>query len=129
MTFAIVFGVILYRISIKAALHMSTYPAARSNIRATVKTTAAIINLIVIIILDEIYGSIARWLTTLGEAHFTVNHFKGIMDSQTTCWLLTTDGLGQRYYSEQQCLWEEKHTLRMDFSVLWLSSCVQQLTL
>ncbi|XP_075907912.1 anoctamin-1a isoform X2 [Nelusetta ayraudi] len=65
VTFAIVFGVILYRISIKAALHMSSYPAARSNIRATVKTTAAIINLIIIIILDEIYGAIARWLTTL----------------------------------------------------------------
>ncbi|XP_074522502.1 anoctamin-1a isoform X2 [Halichoeres trimaculatus] len=65
VTFAIVFGVILYRISIKAALHMSSYPAARSNIRATVKTTAAIINLIVIIILDEIYAAIARWLTTL----------------------------------------------------------------
>ncbi|XP_076602096.1 anoctamin-1a isoform X2 [Chaetodon auriga] len=65
VTFAIVFGVILYRISIKAALHMSTYPAARSNIRATVKTTAAIINLIIIIILDEIYAVIARWLTTL----------------------------------------------------------------
>ncbi|CAN9506867.1 unnamed protein product [Ophioblennius macclurei] len=65
VTFAIVFGVILYRISIKAALHMSTYQAARSNIRATVKTTAAIINLIIIIILDEIYGAVARWLTTL----------------------------------------------------------------
>ncbi|KAM4602805.1 anoctamin-1a [Polymixia lowei] len=65
VTFAIVFGVILYRISIKAALHISSYPAARSNIRATVKTTAAIINLIVIIILDEIYAVIARWLTTL----------------------------------------------------------------
>uniref|UniRef100_A0A8C2WGY6 Anoctamin n=1 Tax=Cyclopterus lumpus TaxID=8103 RepID=A0A8C2WGY6_CYCLU len=67
VTFAIVFGVILYRISIKAALHMSNYPVARSNIRATVKTTAAIINLIVIIIMDEIYGAIARWLNTLGE--------------------------------------------------------------
>ncbi|XP_037306227.2 anoctamin-1a isoform X2 [Pungitius pungitius] len=65
VTFAIVFGVILYRISIKAALHMSTYTVARSNIRATVKTTGAIINLIVIIIMDEIYGAIARWLTTL----------------------------------------------------------------
>uniref|UniRef100_A0A4W6D1A2 Anoctamin n=1 Tax=Lates calcarifer TaxID=8187 RepID=A0A4W6D1A2_LATCA len=65
VTFAIVFGVILYRISIKAALHISNYPAARSNIRATVKTTAAIINLIIIIILDEIYAAIARWLTTL----------------------------------------------------------------
>ncbi|XP_040059992.2 anoctamin-1a isoform X1 [Gasterosteus aculeatus] len=65
VTFAIVFGVILYRISIKAALHMSTSTVARSNIRATVKTTAAIINLIIIIIMDEIYGAIARWLTTL----------------------------------------------------------------
>ncbi|KAF3833216.1 hypothetical protein F7725_026881 [Dissostichus mawsoni] len=65
VTFAMVFGVILYRISIKAALHMSTYSAARSNIRATVKTTAAIINLIIIIILDEIYAAIARWLTKL----------------------------------------------------------------
>lgn len=55
---------------------MSNYPAARSNIRATVKTTAAIINLIIIIILDEIYGAIARWLTTLGEAHLTANHLK-----------------------------------------------------
>lgn len=73
MTFAIVFGVILYRISIKAALHISTYPAARSNIRATVKTTGAIINLIIIIILDEIYAAIARWLNALGEAHFTIN--------------------------------------------------------
>lgn len=50
-----------------AALQMSSYPAARANVRATVKTTAAIINLIIIIILDEIYAAIARWLTTLGE--------------------------------------------------------------
>ncbi|CAG5850385.1 unnamed protein product [Menidia menidia] len=65
VTFVIVFGVILYRISIKAALHISSYPTARSNIRATVKGTAAVINLIIIIILDEIYAAIARWLTTL----------------------------------------------------------------
>ncbi|KAM6980355.1 anoctamin-1-like [Aplochiton taeniatus] len=65
VTFAVVFGVILYRISIKAALHMSSYPAARSNIRATVKGTAAVINLVIIIIMDEVYGAFARWLTTL----------------------------------------------------------------
>ncbi|KAM6943522.1 anoctamin-1a [Xenentodon cancila] len=65
LTFAMVFGVILYRISIKAALHMSNYPAARDNVRATVKGTAAVINLIIIIILDEIYAAIARWLTML----------------------------------------------------------------
>uniref|UniRef100_A0A3Q2Z4P0 Anoctamin n=1 Tax=Hippocampus comes TaxID=109280 RepID=A0A3Q2Z4P0_HIPCM len=65
VTFAIVFGVVLYRITIKTALHVSSYPAARENVRATVKTTAAIINVIIIIILDEIYGAVARWLTVL----------------------------------------------------------------
>ncbi|KAL7854733.1 hypothetical protein SRHO_G00169230 [Serrasalmus rhombeus] len=63
VTFVIVFGVVLYRISIKTALHMSSASAFRSNIRATVKTTAAVINLIIIIIMDEIYGYVARWLT------------------------------------------------------------------
>ncbi|XP_051996823.1 anoctamin-1-like isoform X1 [Xyrauchen texanus] len=65
VTLAIVFGVVLYRISIKTALHMSSTSTFRSNVRATVKTTAAVINLIIIIIMDEIYGAIARWLTVL----------------------------------------------------------------
>ncbi|CAL8263298.1 unnamed protein product [Merluccius merluccius] len=65
VTFAIVFGVILYRISTKAALHMSSNPITRSHVRLTVKTTAAIINLVVILILDEVYGAVARWLTVL----------------------------------------------------------------
>ncbi|XP_035273975.1 anoctamin-1-like isoform X2 [Anguilla anguilla] len=65
VTFAIVFGVIIYRISTKAALHMSSNPTTRSNVRLTVKTTAAIINLVVILILDEVYAAIARWLTVL----------------------------------------------------------------
>ena len=66
VTFAIVFGVILYRISTKAALHMSSNPITRSHVRLTVKTTAAILNLVVILILDEVYGALARWLTVLG---------------------------------------------------------------
>uniref|UniRef100_A0A9J7X6A7 Anoctamin n=1 Tax=Cyprinus carpio carpio TaxID=630221 RepID=A0A9J7X6A7_CYPCA len=65
VTFAIVFGVILYRISTKAALAMSSNPMTRSSARLTVKTTAAIINLLVILILDEVYGAVARWLTLL----------------------------------------------------------------
>ncbi|XP_055789341.1 anoctamin-1-like isoform X1 [Salvelinus fontinalis] len=65
VTFAIVFGVILYRISTKTALHMSNNPTTRSNVRLTVKTTAAILNLVVILILDEVYGAVARWLTVL----------------------------------------------------------------
>ncbi|KAM4572726.1 anoctamin-1 isoform 2-T2 [Odontesthes bonariensis] len=65
VTFAIVFGVILYRISTKAALHMSSNPMTRNHVQLTVKTTAAIINLVVILILDEVYGAVARWLTVL----------------------------------------------------------------
>ncbi|KAJ3596053.1 hypothetical protein NHX12_002462, partial [Muraenolepis orangiensis] len=62
VTFAIVFGVILYRISTKAALHLSSNP---SHVLLTVKITATIINLVVILILDEVYGAVARWLTVL----------------------------------------------------------------
>ncbi|XP_037538993.1 anoctamin-1-like [Nematolebias whitei] len=65
VTFAIVFGVILYRISTKAALHMSSSQISKNHVQLTVKTTAAIINLVVILILDEVYGAVARWLTVL----------------------------------------------------------------
>ncbi|XP_050970938.1 anoctamin-1a isoform X2 [Labeo rohita] len=65
VTLAVVFGVVLYRVSIMTALHMSSIPTIRTNIRATVKTTAAIINLIIIIIMDEVYGAVARWLTIM----------------------------------------------------------------
>ncbi|XP_021569035.1 anoctamin-1 [Carlito syrichta] len=65
VTFAIVLGVILYRISTAAALAMNSSPSVRSNIRVTVTATAVIINLVVIILLDEVYGCIARWLTRI----------------------------------------------------------------
>uniref|UniRef100_UPI00398ED654 anoctamin-1a n=1 Tax=Pristiophorus japonicus TaxID=55135 RepID=UPI00398ED654 len=65
LTFAIVFGVILYRISTAAAMAVSSDPYAKANVRVIVTATAVIINLVVILILDEVYGSIARWLTTI----------------------------------------------------------------
>ncbi|MGH0128696.1 UNVERIFIED_CONTAM: hypothetical protein FKN15_043739 [Acipenser sinensis] len=65
LTFAIVFGVILYRISTAAALAMSSSPSTKSNVRVTVMATAVIINLVVILVLDELYGYIARWLTLI----------------------------------------------------------------
>ena len=67
MTFSIVFGVIVYRITTAAALSLNK--ATRSNVRVTVTATAVIINLVVIILLDEVYGCIARWLTKIGECH------------------------------------------------------------
>ncbi|XP_067850241.1 anoctamin-1a isoform X5 [Heptranchias perlo] len=65
LTFAIVFGVILYRISTAAAMAVSSDPYAKANVRVIVTATAVIINLVVILILDEVYGSIAWWLTKI----------------------------------------------------------------
>uniref|UniRef100_A0A8D2IXP3 Anoctamin n=1 Tax=Varanus komodoensis TaxID=61221 RepID=A0A8D2IXP3_VARKO len=65
LTFSIVFGVIVYRITTAAALSMSTNGSSRSNVRVTVTATAVIINLVVILILDEIYGIVAKKLTEM----------------------------------------------------------------
>uniref|UniRef100_A0A669QSD9 Anoctamin n=1 Tax=Phasianus colchicus TaxID=9054 RepID=A0A669QSD9_PHACC len=65
LTFSAVFGVIVYRITTSAALSFSTNEATRSNVRVTVTATAVIINLVVILILDEIYGAVAKWLTEI----------------------------------------------------------------
>ncbi|XP_047246135.1 anoctamin-2b isoform X3 [Girardinichthys multiradiatus] len=65
LTFSAVFGVIIYRITISALMAMSPDPEIKSNVRVTVTATAVIINLVVILILDEIYGAVALWLTEL----------------------------------------------------------------
>ncbi|NWY42851.1 ANO2 protein, partial [Sylvia atricapilla] len=65
LTFSAVFGVIVYRITMAAALSFSTNETTRSNSRVTVTATAVIINLVVVLILDEIYGAVAKWLTEI----------------------------------------------------------------
>ncbi|XP_068016999.1 anoctamin-2 isoform X2 [Melanerpes formicivorus] len=65
LTCSAVFGVIVYRITTAAALSFSTNQTPRSNVRVTVTATAVIINLVVILILDEIYGAVAKWLTEI----------------------------------------------------------------
>uniref|UniRef100_A0A8K9XUB8 Anoctamin n=1 Tax=Oncorhynchus mykiss TaxID=8022 RepID=A0A8K9XUB8_ONCMY len=65
LTFSAVFGVIVYRIVVSALMAMSPDPETKSNVRVTVTATAVIINLVVILILDEIYGAVAVWLTEL----------------------------------------------------------------
>ncbi|NWV54299.1 ANO2 protein, partial [Daphoenositta chrysoptera] len=65
LTFSAVFGVIVYRITTAAALSFSTNETTRSNVRVTVTATAVILNLVVILILDEIYGAVAKWLTEI----------------------------------------------------------------
>lgn len=66
LTFSVVFGVIIYRITISALMAMNHEAETRSNVRVVVTSTAVIINLVVILILDEIYGAAAIWLTELG---------------------------------------------------------------
>ncbi|XP_068611524.1 anoctamin-2b [Brachionichthys hirsutus] len=63
LTFSAVFGVIIYRITVSALMAMSPDPETKSNVRVTVTATAVIINLVVILVLDEIYGAVALWLT------------------------------------------------------------------
>ncbi|XP_020569685.1 anoctamin-1 isoform X3 [Oryzias latipes] len=65
LTFSAVFGVIIYRITVSALMAMSPDPETKSNVRVTVTATAVIINLVVILVLDEIYGAVAQWLTEL----------------------------------------------------------------
>lgn len=65
LTFSAVFGVIIYRITVSALMAMSSDPEVKSNVRVTVTATAVMINLVVILILDEIYGAVAVWLTEL----------------------------------------------------------------
>ncbi|TNN34631.1 Anoctamin-2 [Liparis tanakae] len=65
LTFSAVFGVIVYRITVSALMAMSPDPETKANVRLTVTATAVIINLVVILILDEIYGAVALWLTEL----------------------------------------------------------------
>lgn len=71
------FGVIVYRITTAAALSLNK--ATRSNVRVTVTATAVIINLVVILILDEIYGAVAKWLTKIGTVSqilFVLGHLE-----------------------------------------------------
>lgn len=59
---------------------MSPDPETKSNVRVTVTATAVIINLVVILILDEIYGAVALWLTELGmEIHTLSQKFVTIV--------------------------------------------------
>lgn len=57
---------------------MSPDPETKSNVRVTVTATAVIINLVVILILDEIYGNVAVWLTELGTGMLTVVQLQSV---------------------------------------------------
>lgn len=74
VTFSAVFGVAVYRICMLSVWSMNPDPEAKASVRMTVTTTGIILNMLVVLVLEEVYGAIAVWLTELGTA---LNAFKG----------------------------------------------------
>ena len=66
VTFSAVFGVAVYRICMLSVWSMNPDPEAKDSVRMTVTTTGIILNMLVVLVLEEVYGAIAVWLTELG---------------------------------------------------------------
>lgn len=73
-----VFGVILYRMSMVAALSLVDQDSIKSNANLFISATGATINLVCILIVNQIYGYVAEWLTEL-ELNRTQNEFDDSM--------------------------------------------------
>lgn len=67
LTFSAVFGVAVYRICMLSVWSMNPDPEAKASVRMTVTTTGIILNMLVVLVLEEVYGAIAVWLTELGD--------------------------------------------------------------
>lgn len=67
VTFSAVFGVAVYRICMLSVWSMNPDPEAKASVRMTVTTTGIILNMLVVLVLEEVYGAIAVWLTELGD--------------------------------------------------------------
>lgn len=67
VTFSAVFGVAVYRICMLSVWSMNPDPEAKASVRMTVTTTGIILNMLVVLVLEEVYGAIAAWLTELGD--------------------------------------------------------------
>lgn len=66
VTFSAVFGVAVYRICMLSVWSVNPDPEAKASVRMTVTTTGIILNMLVVLVLEEVYGAIAVWLTELG---------------------------------------------------------------
>ena len=68
MVLSFVFGVVLYRISIKATISSTQTPElVRRYSPHVASITGALINLVVIIALSSLYERLAIWLTDYGK--------------------------------------------------------------
>uniref|UniRef100_A0A673AEP8 Anoctamin n=1 Tax=Sphaeramia orbicularis TaxID=375764 RepID=A0A673AEP8_9TELE len=59
------FGVAVYRICMLSVWSMNPDPEAKASVRMTVTTTGIVLNMLVVLVLEEVYGAIAVWLTEL----------------------------------------------------------------
>lgn len=73
VTFSAVFGVAVYRICMLSVWSMNPDPEAKASVRMTVTTTGIILNMLVVLVLEEVYGAIAVWLTELGDVLKTIS--------------------------------------------------------
>ena len=46
---------------------MNPDPEAKASVRMTVTTTGIVLNMLVVLVLEEVYGAFAVWLTELGN--------------------------------------------------------------
>ena len=78
MVVAIVFGVLLYRLAIAGAIYVlvSDVDGGPSVGDLVVSMTAAIIQLITILILNKIYSYLAKWLTDWGMYLHSFGNYK-----------------------------------------------------
>ncbi|XP_029010483.1 anoctamin-2 isoform X2 [Betta splendens] len=65
VTFSAVFAVAVYRICMLSVWSMNPDPEAKASVRMTVTTTGIVLNMLVVLVLEEVYGAIAVWLTEL----------------------------------------------------------------
>ncbi|KAM9376072.1 anoctamin-1 [Pholidichthys leucotaenia] len=65
VTISAVCGVAVYRICMLSVWSVNPDPEAKDSVRMTVTTTGIIVNMLVVLVLEEVYGAIAAWLTEL----------------------------------------------------------------
>ncbi|XP_072290998.1 anoctamin-1-like isoform X2 [Eucyclogobius newberryi] len=65
VTVSVVVGVAVYRICMLSVWSMNPDPEAKASVRMTVTTTGIVLNMLVVLVLEEVYGAIAIWLTEL----------------------------------------------------------------
>uniref|UniRef100_A0A3Q1C516 Anoctamin n=1 Tax=Amphiprion ocellaris TaxID=80972 RepID=A0A3Q1C516_AMPOC len=65
VTLSAVCGVAMYRICMLSVWSVNPDPEAKDSVRMTVTTTGIVLNMLVVLVLEEVYGAVAVWLTEL----------------------------------------------------------------